>query len=85
LNPDIIGWVASAILLATLSRQIYVQSKDASAKGVSHGLFAGQIAASVGFIGYSWMVKNWVFIITNSLILVTAVVGQWLLLRKQKR
>ena len=85
MNPDIIGWVASAILLATLSRQIYVQSKDASAKGVSHGLFAGQIAASVGFIGYSWMVKNWVFIITNSLILVTAVVGQWLLLRKQKR
>lgn len=76
INPDMIGWAASAILIATLCRQIYTQSRDRDAKGVSRWLFAGQIAASVGFIAYSWLLRNWVFIVTNSLILLTAVVGQ---------
>ena len=76
MNPDIIGWTASAILLATLGRQIVTQWKDKDAKGVSRWLFAGQMAASVGFIAYSWMLGNRVFIVTNSLILLTAVIGQ---------
>lgn len=82
-SPDLIGWVASAILVLTLSRQIHTQSKDKSAKGVSRWLFAGQIAASVGFIAYSWLLHNWVFIITNSAILVTAIVGQVVMSRKR--
>jgi len=76
MNPDIVGWAASAILLATLSRQIITQWQDKDAKGVSRWLFAGQIAASTGFIIYSWMLDNWVFIVTNALILLTAVIGQ---------
>ncbi|MGO1541137.1 MAG: hypothetical protein ACTHZI_06995 [Luteimonas sp.] len=76
MNPDIVGWAASAILLATLSRQIVTQWKDKSARGVSRWLFAGQMAASTGFIIYSWMLDNWVFIVTNALILLTAVVGE---------
>ena len=76
MNPDIVGWAASAILLATLSRQIVTQWQDMDAKGVSRWLFAGQIAASTGFIIYSWMLDNWVFIVTNALILLTAVIGQ---------
>lgn len=76
MNPDIVGWAASAILLATLSRQIITQWQDKDAKGVSRWLFAGQIAASTGFITYSWMLDNWVFIVTNALILLTAVIGQ---------
>ncbi len=76
MNPDIIGWTASAILLATLVRQIVTQWKDKDAKGVSRWLFLGQMAASVGFIVYSWMLGNRVFIVTNSLILLTAVIGQ---------
>lgn len=76
MSPDLIGWLASGVLVLTLSRQIYTQWKEPSAKGVSHWLFAGQIASSVGFIAYSWMLDNWVFIITNSLILLTAIVGQ---------
>lgn len=76
MNPDIVGWAASAILLATLSRQIVTQWQDKDAKGVSRWLFAGQIAASTGFITYSWMLDNWVFIVTNALILLTAVIGQ---------
>jgi len=85
LSPDLVGWLASAILLATLSRQIYTQSKDPDARGVSTWLFAGQMAASVGFIVYSAMVDNWVFIVTNSLILLTAVVGQVVMWRKRSR
>ena len=85
MNPDIVGWTASAILLATLTRQIITQWRDKDAKGVSRWLFAGQMAASVGFIVYSWMLDNWVFIVTNSLILLTAVIGQvGLLLRRRQ-
>ena len=84
MSPDIIGWAASAILVATLSRQIYTQSRDADAKGVSRWLFIGQMAASVGFIAYSWLLHNWVFIVTNSIILLTAVVGQVVVYRKRR-
>ena len=85
MNPDIIGWAASAILLATLSRQIVTQWRDKDAKGVSRWLFLGQMAASVGFIVYSWLLDNWVFIVTNALILLTAVIGQaGLLLRRRQ-
>ena len=53
--------------------------------GVSTWLFLGQISASVGFIAYSWMLKNWVFIVTNSIILLTAVVGQVVMWRKKRQ
>lgn len=85
MNPDVIGWSASGILLATLLRQIAVQAADPNSKGVSRWLFIGQILASAGFILYSWLVSNMVFIATNSAILATAVVGQWTLARRSKR
>lgn len=84
-TPDMIGWGASAILIATLARQGWHQWKDPDPRGVSHWLFLGQISASVGFIAYSWMLDNIVFIVTNSLILVTAIVGQLVFLRAQRR
>lgn len=83
MNADAIGWAASGILLLTLGRQIYTQSKDKNAQGVSRWLFAGQILASSGFVAYSWLVDNWVFIVTNSAILLTAVVGQIVVSRRK--
>ena len=71
---DAIGWAASAILLATLVRQIAKQYREGG-EGVSNWLFAGQSLASLGFVVYSALLGNWVFIVTNSLILLTAVVG----------
>lgn len=59
MSPDLIGRAASAILLLTLCRQIHMQAKDESARGVSHWLFAGQTAASAGFIAYSGLLHNW--------------------------
>jgi uncharacterized protein with PQ loop repeat len=71
-----IGWAAAVILLATLSRQVYHQWRDDSAQGVSRWLFVGQLVSSTGFIIYSYALKSWVFVVTNSLILLVAAAGQ---------
>ena len=76
MNPDIIGWASSAILLFTVFRQVKKQWDARRSEGVSHWLFIGQIAASTGFVIYSWMLENWVFVVTNVLLLVSAAVGQ---------
>ena len=85
LMPDLVGWAASAVLVATLARQTWRQWKDPDPRGVSHWLFAGQITASAGFVAYSWLVGNWVFIVTNVLILATAIVGECVDLRARRR
>jgi MtN3 and saliva related transmembrane protein len=82
---DAIGWAAAVILLATLARQVYTQWRDHTAAGVSRWLFIGQLCASVGFIIYSWLLGSWVFVATNVLILLTALVGQWVTLRNRRR
>lgn len=81
---EIIGWLSAAILLATISRQVYKQWHDKTAEGVSKWLFVGQVAASFGFTIYSWLLENWVFMVTNALILVSAIVGEVFFLRNKK-
>lgn len=80
-GADLIGWVSSGILLLTLGKQVYKQWRERSVQGVSHWLFIGQLAASVGFVVYSFLVDNWVFVFTNAAILLTAVVGQLIYVR----
>lgn len=84
-TPDLLGWAASAVLVATLARQTWRQWKDPDPRGVSHWLFAGQITASAGFVAYSWLVDNWVFIVTNSAVLATAIVGGLVDLRARRK
>jgi uncharacterized protein with PQ loop repeat len=84
-NIDIIGWLASAVLIATLARQTVAQWTASEPQGVSAWLFAGQITASLLFIVYSLLLRNTVFVVTNSLILLTAIVGQWVYLRAKRR
>jgi uncharacterized protein with PQ loop repeat len=81
---DLIGWLSSAILLATLLRQVYTQWRERSTQGVSHWLFIGQLAASCGFLVYSLLLGNWVFVFTNAALLLTAVVGQVIYRRNQR-
>lgn len=81
---DLIGWAASLILLATLVRQIVKQASEPGGAGVSNWLFAGQATASTLFVVYSVLVGNWVFIVTNSCLLLTALVGQWVSWRKRR-
>jgi uncharacterized protein with PQ loop repeat len=82
---DLIGWLSSAILLATLVRQVLKQWREGSSEGVSRWLFVGQIGASVGFTVYSVLVRNWVFVVTNVLILCDAVAGLVIVLHHRRR
>ena len=84
-SADLIGWGSSGILLLTLARQVYTQWRERSTRGVSHWLFIGQLAASTGFLVYSYLVDNWVFVVTNAALLVTAVVGQIIYRRNANR
>jgi uncharacterized protein with PQ loop repeat len=72
---ETIGWISSLILILTLSKQVYKQWKEGSSEGVSKWLFIGQISASAGFAVYSWLLHNWVFVITNIVALLSAFVG----------
>jgi len=82
---EIIGWTSATILLATIGRQVYSQWRSRSSQGVSKWLFAGQIAASIGFVVYSWLLRNWVLVVTNGLMLSTALLGQWIYLSNKRR
>jgi MtN3 and saliva related transmembrane protein len=82
---DWIGWTSSGVLLVTLARQVFVQYRERSTQGVSGWLFVGQLAASTGFLVYSFLVDNWVFVFTNAALLVTALVGQVIYRRNVRR
>ena len=47
--------------------------------------FIGQVTASIAFIVYSWLLANWVFVVTNALMLVTAALGQGIYLSNKDR
>lgn len=81
MNAEWLGWASSAVLLATLGRQVYSQWRQRSVEGVSSWLFIGQLTASTGFLIYSVLVDNWVFVFTNAALLVTALLGQFIYLR----
>lgn len=82
---ELIGWSAAAILLLTIGRQVFTEWRDRSTRGLSKWLFVGQLAASAGFVVYSWLLGNWVFVVTNVLMLATAGIGQWIYLRNKRR
>lgn len=82
---EIIGWISAVVLLATIGRQVYTQWRTRTTQGLSRWLFIGQLTASTGFIIYSWLVSNWVFVATNVLMLLTAALGQWIYARNRAR
>jgi MtN3 and saliva related transmembrane protein len=73
------------VLLATLGRQVYAQWRSGATSGVSRWLFVGQLAASAGFALYSWLLGNWVFLVTNVALLITAVAGEAIYLSNRRR
>lgn len=81
---EAIGWFSSFILVLTIGKQVYKQWKSGSSEGVSKWLFVGQITASVGFTVYSVMVRNWVFVVTNGLMLVSAIVGGLIVIQHRR-
>ncbi|HEU4522042.1 MAG TPA: hypothetical protein VFT12_08570 [Thermoanaerobaculia bacterium] len=82
---EAIGWASSAILVFTIGRQVYKQWHDGTSAGVSTWLFVGQLAASSGFLVYSFLVRNWVFVVTNALMVINALLGYAITLRHRRR
>jgi MtN3 and saliva related transmembrane protein len=72
---EAIGWASSIVLILTLAQQNWRQWKSGSSEGVSRWLFVGQTLASLGFVTYSFLLDNWVFVVTNGLLLVNGFVG----------
>jgi len=81
---DLIGWGATIVLLLTISSQVYQQWRSRSTEGVSHWLFTGQLLASAGFVTYSFLQGDMVFVVSNVFLLLTALLGQVLYLRNRR-
>ena len=84
-GTELIGWCSSFILVLTIAKQVYKQWQEGTSEGVSKWLFIGQMSASLGFTIYSWLVNNWVFVVTNSLMLLSGLVGLGIVLHHRKR
>lgn len=82
---ETIGWISSAILVLTISQQVFKQWHEGTSKGVSTWLFVGQLAASTGFTIYSLLVRNWVFSVTNGIMVVNGLLGYGITVRHKRR
>lgn len=85
MSAELIGWLSSFVLVLTLGRQVLKQWREGSSDGVSKWLFIGQMAASTGFLVYSVHTGSYVFIVTNGLLLVNALVGFGIHRKHQRR
>lgn len=85
MHPDVLSWTATAVLIATLVRQMIKQWQSPHPETVSKWLFVGQMTASTLFTAYSALLGSTVFVVTNALLLFTAVVGQVLAWRRRRR
>lgn len=82
---EVIGWLSSVILIVTIAKQVHKQWQDHTSAGVSTWLFVGQLAASVGFTIYSLLVKNWVFAVTNGIMVINGLLGYAITVRHKRR
>jgi MtN3 and saliva related transmembrane protein len=82
---DAIGWASSVILLLTIANQIRKQWQAGTSEGVSTWLFLGQLTASAGFTIYSLLLHNWVFSVTNGVMVVSGLVGYAITVNQKRR
>jgi uncharacterized protein with PQ loop repeat len=83
-SPEPLGWLASVVLLSTISRQIWRQARAPTVEGVSKWLFIGQVAASLLYLAYSILVHNPVFIASNAALLLAGLTGQIIFWRRKR-
>ncbi|HEX8616806.1 MAG TPA: hypothetical protein VF911_04380 [Thermoanaerobaculia bacterium] len=81
---EVIGWVSSLVLIVTIATQIAKQWRDKTSAGVSTWLFVGQLGASVGFTIYSLLVENWVFAVTNGVMILNGLIGYGITVRHKR-
>jgi len=82
--PELIGFASSFILVLTIAKQVYKQYKEGKSEGVSKWLFIGQMAASFGFLTYSVMKRDSVFIVTNALMVLNGFIGLAIVLKHRR-
>lgn len=82
---EAIGWISSVILVLTIAKQVHKQWRDHTSEGVSTWLFVGQLAASTGFTIYSLILKNWVFAVTNGIMVLNGLAGYAITARHRRR
>ncbi|MEP6942180.1 MAG: hypothetical protein ABI981_04555 [Betaproteobacteria bacterium] len=70
-----VGWCSVLLLFTTMAGQAWKQWSEHTTKGIGRWFFVGQIAASIGFICYSALQGDAVFVAGNSLVLLAAVSG----------
>ncbi len=85
MGADVLGWLSSCVLVVTIARQVWRQWQSGHSEGVSTWLFIGQMTASAGFTVYSYLVDNWVFVVTNALMFVSAIAGYLVVLAHRRR
>ena len=81
---EVIGWASSIILILTIAKQVHKQWHDHTSAGVSTWLFVGQLAASAGFTIYSLLVRNWVFAVTNGIMVLNGLAGYVITVRHKR-
>lgn len=81
---EFIGWGSSLMLFLTVVAQIRKQWRTGTNDGVSKWLFVGQLAASIGFLVYSWLTGNWVFTVTNAFLAAGNTFGIVIFLRNRE-
>ncbi len=81
---EVVGWASSVILVVTIATLIAKQWHDRTSAGVSTWLFVGQLAASVGFTIYSLLVENWVFAVTNGVMILNGLIGYGITVRHKR-
>ena len=79
-----LGWLAASILLTTMFAQVRKNWKEHKLKGVNPLLYYGQALASLCFAVYSLTINSWVFVVTNTLGFVAAIIGIYLVHRYRK-
>ena len=76
-----LGWAAAVILLITLFSQVKKNWEEKKLKDVNPFLYYGEAVASLLFAIYSLTISSWVFAVTNTLGLVSALIGIYLVHR----
>ena len=82
---DAIGWASSLILIVTIGHQVAKQWREHTSAGVSRWLFVGQMAASIGFTIYSLLLRNWVFAVTNGVMVLSGLLGYAITIHHKRR
>jgi MtN3 and saliva related transmembrane protein len=85
MSRDLIGWASSFVLLLTLATQTWKQYKSGSTRGVSKWLYIGEMVAAGGFVAYSVLLRNPVYVVSNALGVVTSLCGLVIFARNRQR